>query len=472
MGGGLMQLVAYGAQDVYLTGNPQITFFKVVYRRHTNFAIESVELGFNSTGGFGKKASCTISRNGDLVSNMVLRIKIDKADGGNNNWAWSNFLGHRIINYVDIQIGGTRIDRQYGEWLHLWNQLTLPEAKVKGYNNLIGHKLGVIGQRGTTNNNQNGDDVAGKIVPLRGAGEDLVLNIPLQFWFCRNPGLALPLIALQYHDVKVEVELNTLASCIKQYNNPPSNTNDHVTFNNPEQWTSSGGAVSAIDLFVDYIYLDTDERRRFAQLTHEYLIEQVQRNTESFSNQTVKMNLPFNHPIKELVWVIQADSKVVEPPTGTIVDKDYEGGEYFNYVTNTTTSLDAVSHRSANPLNPGGEGDITLVGGNQDLVNYCESAQIKLNGQDRFSERSGEYFNIIQPYQHHTRIPHNGINCYSFALRPEEHQPSGTCNFSRLDSAQLHLETRDAKSKTVRAYAVNYNVLRIMSGMGGLAYSN
>jgi len=460
MAGGLMQLVAYGAQDVYLTGNPQITFFKVVYRRHTNFAIESIELGFTGSPGFGKKTTCTISRNGDLVSNMVLQIKLGALPSPSSSWAWSSFLGHRIINFMEIEIGGQRIDKQYGEWLHLWNQLTLPEAKTAGYNKMIGHTLGVLGKRGADRIALNTNVVttpaipdafqiatggAGTIVPLEAADtKEIVLNIPLQFWFCRNPGLALPLIALQYHDVKVAINFATLNDCIKDYTGATFVASASATT------ASSNGAISFdANLFVDYIHLDTDERRRFAQLTHEYLIEQVQYVTEEISNSDVKISLPFNHPIKELVWTISDDATE-------------EAGEHFTYVGDQTL----------NPLNPGAESDVSLVTGRQDGVNTCKEAVLKLNGQDRFSERSGNYFNLVQPYQHHTGIPYNGINSYSFALRPEEHQPSGTCNFSRLDNATLHIKVDSAAARTVRAYAVNYNVLRIMSGMGGLAYSN
>jgi len=459
MAGGLMQLVAYGAQDVYLTGNPQITFFKVVYRRHTNFAIESIEQTFNGTPDFGKKVHCTISRNGDLVSNMTLKLDIEITDSGvSSHGAWSAFLGHRILNYVDIEIGGTRIDRQYGEWMHLWNQLTLPAGKEAGYNRMIGHKLGLVGEQDSTTG-------AGVVKAIdmdrlgKAAGTPLAfsLNIPLQFWFCRNPGLALPLIALQYHEVRVTVDFRAAKECFTDINS--SNLVTAATFT-PKKPTT-GGIIDA-KLFVDYIYLDTDERRRFAQLTHEYLIEQVQyTGAETITTDSNKIKLNFNHPIKELVWVVQKQANI---------DKC----EYFNYTKNPTN----------NPLNPGGEQSVVMhditagaaVAGA--AVNMCKTAKLQLNGGDRFSERTGDYFNMVQPYYHHTRIPYTGINSYSFALRPEEHQPSGTCNFSRLDSAVLMLGTDGVSSTSsdhnaeVRVYALNYNVLRVMSGMGGLAYSN
>jgi len=450
MAGGLMQLVAYGAQDVYLTGNPQITFFKVVYRRHTNFAIESIEQTFNGTPDFGKKVHCTISRNGDLVSNMTLKLDIDVTAhglGAVTHGAWSAFLGHRILNYVDIEIGGTRIDRQYGEWMHLWNQLTLPTGKEAGYNRMIGHKLGLVGEQGS------GAGVINAVLAEK-LNKSFSLNIPLQFWFCRNPGLALPLIALQYHEVRVTVDFRAVKECFTSFSAATLSSATAI------QHAPTTGSITEAKLFVDYIYLDTDERRRFAQLTHEYLIEQVQyTGAETITTDSNKIKLNFNHPIKELVWVVQKQTNI-------------EKCEYFNY---TKTP-------SYNPLNPGGEqsaamDDIT-AGAGTGGINMCKTAKLQLNGGDRFSERTGDYFNMVQPYYHHTRIPYTGINSYSFALRPEEHQPSGTCNFSRLDSAVLMLgtdgvnATASTENAEVRVYALNYNVLRVMSGMGGLAYSN
>ena len=383
-----MQLVAYGAQDIYLTGNPQITFFKVVYRRHTNFSMESIEQTFNGSADFGKRVTCTISRNGDLMHKVYLQVTLPKAEGV----TWTKWIGHALIKSAEIEIGGQRIDKHYGDWMHIWNELTQTAGHVKGYKKMVGESVT--------------------------AGEETDLFIPLEFWFCRNPGLALPLIALQYHEVKINLEFRSVAECCSG---------------------GSAPSLSAVSLYVDYIYLDTDERRRFAQVSHEYLIEQVQfTGDESASVTNHKSKLNFNHPCKELIWVIQredATSKTDGPQ------------DWFDY---STASDD-------NPL---------------------ISAKLQLNGHDRFSDRSGRYFNLVQPYQNHTNIPEStGINVYSFGLKPEEHQPSGTCNMSRIDNATLNLDIKDTiftgnKTATIRVYATNYNVLRIMSGMGGLAYSN
>ena len=414
MGGGLLQLVAYGAQDVYLTGNPQITFFKVAYRRHTNFALEAIEQTFNGNPTYGSRVTCQISRNGDLINRMYLQVK-PSAGGG-----YVNYYGLRLLNYVEIEIGGQKIDKHYSHWLYVWNELTLPKSKRYGYSEMVGG-LG-------------GASVANK-----------TLYIPLEFWFCRNIGLALPLIALQYHEVKVNINFETATKC----------------------GAGAGGTFNA-SLWVDYIYLDTDERRRFAQLSHEYLIEQLQfTGQEAITSGAVKTKLNFNHPCKELVWFIAKDT-------------DTNVNNWFNYTTKFN-AVDTVLATNASLNTALMQSDINYINKlSSDPSNPVKNAKLVLNGNDRFYERPGRYFNLIQPYQHHENIPSNaGINVYSFALKPEEHQPSGTLNMSRIDTAVLNLTFENSITNgynssdyTLFVYAVNYNVLRILSGMGGLAYSN
>jgi len=410
MGGGLLQLVAYGAQDVYLTGNPQITFFKVVYRRHTNFAIEAIQQTFNGNPNYGQRVTCQISRNGDLIHRMYLVV-----DLSSNNTLLCPYFGLRLIDYVEIEIGGQKIDKHFSHWMYIWNELSLPVSKRYGYNEMVGAAGGKLKN---------------------------TLYIPLEFWFCRNVGLALPLIALQYHEVKINLQFETGANCKKD-----------------SEPTPTGGFSASI--WVDYIFLDTDERRRFAQLSHEYLIEQLQfTGAESVGTQTsLKPKLSFNHPCKELIWV-------VNPSINNL--------NWFNYTVDTgaITSVPVSTSDMAKLKNNGAASN-----------NPIKDAKLVLNGNDRFSQRNGSYFNLVQPFQHHENIPSNaGINVYSFALKPEEHQPSGTLNMSRIDSAVLNLTMTDNDTyKTnvittskgqLYVYAVNYNVLRILSGMGGLAYSN
>jgi hypothetical protein len=384
MGGGLMQLVAYGAQDIYLTGNPQITFFKVVYRRHTNFSMEAIEQTWNGSDTTNGRCTATISRNGDLVNRMYLNVKSANTTADQDN------PGASYITDVELEIGGQKIDKHTGLWMETWAELTEP--------NPTGNRTTDNGGVMTLFQKMSG---MGGVNSASAAGADEYF-IPLQFWFCRNPGLALPLIALQYHEVKVIL--------------------NHLI-------TANFGTISHHKLWADYIYLDTDERRRFAQVSHEYLIEQVQE--QSLTTGLVSNDLNFNHPVKELVW------------------------------TTSTSKINTVAN--------------TAIG--------VGSYQLKLNGHDRFAARDIRYFSRVQVWQHHsgpggidsgTALGAGGLNdsigVYSFALKPEEHQPSGTCNFSRIDNAQL--VATGTSSAADKIFAVNYNVLRIMSGMGGLAYSN
>jgi hypothetical protein len=415
MAGGLMQLVAYGAQDIYLTGNPQITFFKVVYRRHTNFAVEAIEQTFNGSADLGRRFTCTIARNGDLLHRIYLQIDLDLS-GTNPAASLSSlsYYGFQLLDYVEVEIGGQVIDKQYGEWMAIWCDLTLPYDQSRMLEYMVDPtRLGTDATSADSNR----------------------LHVPLQFWFCRNPGLALPLIALQYHEVKLNVQFQSANAMSVQ------------------PFTTSGNYLQLVSIWADYIFLDTDERRRFAQVSHEYLIEQVQFSNALTIGQenavTSQHELRFNHPVKELVWLVDSSN---------------------NY---------------------------------SDFTSYqpCKDALLQLNGQDRFKRRTGDYFTKVQRFEHHSGCGRSltagsatdgtenettvlqYTHVYSFALKPEEHQPSGTCNFSRIDNAVLNLTYSsstgagyDAASITaatvVKVYAVNYNVLRIMSGMGGLAYSN
>jgi hypothetical protein len=633
MGGGLMQLVAYGAQDVYLTGNPQITFWKVTYRRHTNFAMESIEQTFNGQADFGRRVTCTISRNGDLAYRTYLQVTLpeinqqmlpqgvpDKySQAGNSDGTartgstnkgfeygvfarWLDFPGEQMISMVEVEIGGQRIDRQYGDWMHIWNQLTLTAEQQRGYYKMVGNTTqltfitdpsfaAVDGPCSTTAPTQ--------VCAPRNALPETTLYVPFQFWYCRNPGLALPLIALQYHEIKINLDLRPIDECLWAVSTLSCGTSTAT-----KVATAYQQSLVAASLYVDYVFLDTDERRRMAQNPHEYLIEQLQfTGDESVGSSSNKIKLNFNHPCKELVWVVQPDANVdycsslicgthlfnvlgaqpfnytdavdvlpngvhafagpgsVEGPDAFITPDGlfeqagatdavtFPGWVYtapnFNHsapsgmdafsganrqnaglipplrptdllggppfipnsrqgggvpVTNSTYDntgprplVDPIYGFTGNAAAGGGSGGFdfqssvsdagTFVLTETSLDMHCwgenpvVTAKLQLNGQDRFSEREGTYFDLVQPYQHHTRSPDTGINVYSFALRPEEHQPSGTCNFSRIDNATLQLVLSNAtvggtNTAKVRVYATNYNVLRIMSGMGGLAYSN
>ena len=432
MGGGLMQLVAYGAQDIYLTGNPQITFFKVVYRRHTNFSMEAIEQTFNGTTGYGSKVSATISRNGDLVHRMYVEHAVTIGNDADTDQA--NNYGNALIKEVTCEIGGQQIDKHYGRWMQIWSDLTESNptgvAPAAATNKLFGEGSGATLYQKMSGNSKgaNGSNTGGVVA--------YNMFIPLQFWFCRNPGLALPLIALQYHEVKIGIQFE-----------------DELKLVCHSVGTSTT-SLTSFKLWCDYIYLDTDERRRFAQVSHEYLIEQLQYKNDSFTSASSKnFTLNFNHPVKELIWQVSNTLSEV------VLAADPAGDE---------SSLATGMTVSAGEMN------------------------IKLNGHDRFAARDVLYFTRAQVWQHHTgyggTIAADSISVYSFALKPEEHQPSGTCNFSRIDNAEMNFKTALASvtagagdvgfdnsvntANTIHIYAVNYNVLRIMSGMGGLAYSN
>jgi len=572
MGGGLMQLVAYGAQDVYLTGNPQITFWKVTYRRYTNFAMESIEQTFNGQADFGRRVTCTISRNGDLAYRTYLQVTLPEINqqmlpagviqannmlgsttpGASNKGLeygvfarWLDFPGEQMVSMVEVEIGGQRIDRQYGDWMHIWNQLTLTAEQQRGYYKMVGNTTqltfitdpsfaAVDGPCATTAPTQ--------VCAPRNALPETTLYVPFQFWYCRNPGLALPLIALQYHEIKINLDLRPIDECLWAVSSLANNCSSAST--PTKVATAYQQSLVAASLYVDYVFLDTDERRRMAQNPHEYLIEQLQfTGDESVGSSSNKIKLNFNHPCKELIWVVQPDANVdycASLICGTTLFSVL-GAQPFNY-TDAIDVLPNGVHAFAGPGSvEGANAFITTAGlfdqaGATDAVTFpgweysapnfdhsglpagggpaaaranggtvdfqsavsdagtfvltetsldmhcwgenpVVTAKLQLNGQDRFSEREGTYFDLVQPYQHHTRSPDTGINVYSFALRPEEHQPSGTCNFSRIDNATLQLVLSNAtvggtNTAKVRVYATNYNVLRIMSGMGGLAYSN
>jgi hypothetical protein len=416
MAGGLMQLVAYGAQDVYLTGNPEVTFFQAKYKRHTNFAMENIEQTVNGTAADSGRVSVTVARNGDLVGDMYVELKVKSSGVTSANAAW---VAERAINNVELSIGGQRIDKQYQKWWRLYSELYLDESKKATYGKMS-------------------SGVSGKTVYL-----------PLYFFFNRNPGLYLPLIALQYHEVRLDFDLSA----------------------NFDEWLDT----STFKVWANYIYLDTEERRRFAQKGHEYLIEQVQHtgaDTVDASN-TKQVRLSYNHPVKELVWCFS--NTQTQNSMWNFTTASTDGNVKMQtapVIGGDSNCLVSTSTYGAPQLGLG-----SIIGGDaiftEDAVGPLTNFKLVLNGQDRFKEQKGKYFNQVQSFQHHTGSPYPGIYSYSFALKPEEHQPTGTCNFSRIDNAQVAVTMGVANNATtMHMFATNYNVLRIQSGMGGLAFSN
>jgi hypothetical protein len=423
--GGLLQLVAHGKQDVFLTGNPQMTWFKMVYRRYTNFAIESQPMYFDGTPDFGKRITCKVPSRGDLLSQIILEVTLPALTlTTGDSISYVNSIGHALIQEISLEIGEQQIDRQTGEWMEIWSTYTTPYDKQTGFNMMIG---------------KTDTNVAPQLFgPQK-------LYIPLRFWFCRNPGLALPLIALQYHPIRINLTLRPLNQLFYSsgLSGPLCNTLE-----------VSPVSITDLMLWGDYIFLDTEERRRFVSSSHEYLIEQIQYTSAlaiSSGSTSASLRLEFNHPIRELFWFIQRSDMT-------------RFHEYFNY-----SSLGLYEQ-----------------GIRQDIL---QDTVLQLDGFDRFQVRDAKYFSLVQPWQYHRVIPKNGYTySYSFALDPESVQPCGSLNASRMDSIvlQVNLVPEVVRQITAvdssgnitspstfyaRVYGINHNVLRIADGFGGVLFT-
>jgi hypothetical protein len=573
MAGGLLNIVISGSQDLYLTGTPEITHFKVIYRRYTNFSVESIRINFEDSVGFGQKTHLVFPRIGDLISKTYLEINIpqvsikrnidssdiqqakeeyinslerlndmniymdlnikaykaaydifidnneikvsDMADAirsvfstvsvskslilastrtpndimnsiisdtdifkmsefdllmladliplnsdkntfmkmivshidksftvqkyyetiteelrlkyidtmnRNYKFAWVKRLGHALIDYVTVYIGGQEIDKHYGDWINIWWELTKNSYQEDNYYKMIG-------------------DVSELTTFDRNTKPSYTIHVPLNFWFSKNfYGNAVPLIAMEYNDMSIEVKFKQADLCAYIENIGDGDISISDLFENNDIVLNSS-------LLVDYVYLDAPERRKFAQSAHEYLVDQVKYlSLENINVTNVPIILDFNHPCKEIIWVIQKQSYMLNQDGHTET-------QLFNYSTST---------------------------GKNPLLN----AKLELNGYQRIELSEGNYFNLLRPYYSHKNIPSNGINLYSFSLCPEENQPSGSCNFSRITKSLLTLNIDPSTFKNddisgnyvedlvnIRVYAVIHNVLRFISGMGALANS-
>jgi Large eukaryotic DNA virus major capsid protein/Major capsid protein N-terminus len=463
-----MQLVAYGAQDVYLTGNPKVTFFQAVYKRHTNFAMEAIQQTVNGSAANGARVSVTIARNGDLVGDMWVQLQPTPTSSANlvttNTTVDMCWVAERAISAIELTIGGQRIDKHYQTWFRLYAEVFLGESDKYAYG-----RLASLATPLTNNGTTNGTNPA-------------YVYLPLLFFFNRNPGLYLPLIALQYHEVRMDFDLTSY------YQN-------YFGSNQMLVWAN-------------YVYLDTEERRRFAQKGHEYLIEQVQHTggdsiASGASSETTPalIRLSFNHPIKEFIWCYQNPNASATAQFNAMWNFSSNTAN-VNLTTNTAAFVSTTNyllpHLAGVPHLFSNTSVGTILNNSCSNVYWVEegtslSGQLEvgplyqfklvLNGQDRFAAQAGKYFNQYQTLQYHTGTPYPGIYCYSFALKPEEHQPTGTCNFSRIDNAQVSVNIKGSafgvsaasstfQGCTQKLFAINYNILRIQSGMGGLAFSN
>jgi hypothetical protein len=396
MTAGILQLAATGEQDTYLTGNPQVSFYRFTYRKHTNFSMETTELQFSDITNWDTLSTCTLSQKGDMISSIYLKIQLPKltATKGNEYARWVQYIGLAMIKKVELLIGGVPFDTYPGEWLYIYNQLALDSGKRNGYDYMVGFDID--------------------------PDEPKTLYIPLTFWFTRHTGLALPIIALPFQEVKLKVHFRPFNECAIN--------------------TVSEVPLESVSVLVNYVYLDTVERKYFAKEEQEYIIETIQFNDQtSTTSLNVAIDLPFVNPIKELIWVVQLSSYT-----------SFNYKDWFNFTYSN----------NKNPI---------------------KNAVLQLNGVDRFSRQSGEYFNLLQPWQHHTNIPDNaGMNVYSFAINPEDAQPTGTLNFSRVDTAILKMELMDDyyeftgepnESALVRIYAMSYNVMGIKAGMAHIKFA-
>jgi hypothetical protein len=405
MGGGLIQLLAVGIQDIYLIGNPQITFFKTVFKKHTNFSLESMQQSIDGRPDFNQQIQVTIERKGDLVKDIILDILLPVLPNG---YYWTNGIGNILVQQVDLEIGGQLIDRHYSEWLDIWSQLTVNESKIGSYNSMVGNYNSISSLEAN-------------------AKKQLRLSVPMFFWFNKDYAMAFPLIALQYHTIVLKINLRDFNNCYR-------NNTDSTLLN------SSSYPIQQFNVWVDYVLLDMEERRNFAKSSHEYLIDQVQFAGDEFiskSGNSVSKVLNFNHPVKELYWVHITNDYAQ--------DNINTGNQQLNYSLPT------------------------------DVETFNEGV-LQLNGINRFDTRHANYFRLVQNYQFHNHYSSKNIYTYSFSIYPEKQQPSGCCNMSKISNSVLYLDyfniNHSQNDMILKVFCVNYNILRIVSGMGGLSFSN
>lgn len=570
MPGGLLQIVAYGAQDMYLTYNPQITFFKIVYRRHTNFSMQTFEYDVLDGPNFGLRSIHTLNRTGDLIGSTYLKVVIPSIiPNGTSKFAWTRRLGHAILDVIEIKIGGQTIDRNYGIWLDIWFELTYNSRKEEGYLRMIGDTPELTTLSNTPK-------------------PQYEIYIPLKFWFCKYIGLALPIIAIQYHQIEFNMVFNSALSL-------------GIYDGEFDTALLTGASLVGVSLMIDNIYLDEVERNLFATNGHEYLIEQVQYTGEDSANkERTQFDLQFNHPTKELIWVLRrgiytsgntflnyTNKKwnstflletsitllknsilLLEP---TIYELDSYGnktiiaqgelppndGDWEEIESNTTqytmnekilitnnssksfwintnsliivvgNSSYSITGKICGKILIGDDEIITIIdvasditvrdlsfpitamtdtrASSNDIVvnlhgnygifidgtyNPISYTKLEYNRQERFEKRNWRFFGVLQPEMHHTRTPVDGVNVYSFALHPEEHQPSGTSNLSRVEHEIMTMFFKDTTlegydlnyidepiidvldlNNRVFVFGLSYNILRISNGLVGIAYN-
>lgn len=493
MGLGLLLLVSIGKENIYLSTQPDITYFKIAYKRYTNFSTETVAQYFKNTPDFSRRSTVNISKNADLLGQIYIYIKLPDIIKSNHSilpnnikkFAYVKKIGLAIIKYIDLEIGGILIERHFGDWLNIWNELTLDYGKITAFNKMIGN--------------------IELLTDYSNGKQSYGLNIPLNFWFCQDTGLALPLVSMTHNDIKIHIEFNDFNKiynespthyiqinepfCLFNYNeiikqNIDGNIaigkfiyfdiiNQYLYYNklkgdfiiptiNSSRYSIKGNdtnyeatiklnslliqdesyfrfntpAIIEAYLLVNYIYLDNEERFNFINNSHQYLISNIQNIAEqSFYSSNISYKIPFINPNKIIFWRAQLISNI-------------NSNDVFNYTLYPITDIP---------------------------TNIIENESIIVNSIDRMQPNNVELYTNLQIYLNNFVSSSLGIHQFSFSLNPKEYQPSGSLNFSQIDDTyiQMNLNKKINYQNTIliKSYGLQYNVFKITNGLGSLEFS-
>jgi hypothetical protein len=478
MTGGLMQLLAVGAQDQYLSISPQMSYYKQIFRRHTNFSMQGVRNTFNSVpvlnGTSRITSTCKIGRVGDLLSDIYLSFQLPDIycninDNDDLRFRWIPNVANYMIYSYSLSIDTQLIDQRWGEWMDIWNQLSLTYDKQVGYEKLTGNIEEFIAPKSLKplvilSNNRFAYSYYPAATQTRPSIPNKVFYVPLDFWFCKNPALALPLVSLQYQTINVSIEFRAIEDLYQIYDKYSGQYYSPIGFRNLPYYASNpdytysynaidvsisrftaygGGGPSIVNLNAylecNYIFLDTVERNTIAASSSDFLIERIYRTNLGGiqQNGSATIDLPISNSIKELIWILRRSNAHIY-------------NDWGNY---TATSPENTNFATLN------------------------TAKILWNGAERFEEKPGAYFNLLQPYQYHSSTPREGIYVYSFALYPEKLQPSGTFNASKITTIQLYITTNkilnnNSSDYEISIYSLYYNIFRVIGGSGSMVFAS
>lgn len=456
-----MSLLAVGAQDEYIHVGPEMSYFRQVYRKCTNFSMESVRMTFQTSPvleASGTSYTCRIARVGDLLQQMYLSFELpDIYSDDDLRFRWiKNIANHMIVSY-SVRLDSVLIDQKWGEWMDIWNELTLTQEKKWAYDRMSGNVEEFTNPKSlmplvrVVNNRLYYSTYPVSEGPDRPSIRRRRLYVPLDFWFCKNPSLALPLIGLQYQNVEVTIELRRVEELYQVFDRAtgmhmspakfrsfPRNAGKDVSISRFLTFAGAGTRRSTIDLnaYIDcnFYFLDEAERRKIAATNADYLVERVYRSSQEGILTNTTVDLKIANPVKETVWAMRRTDA-------------NEYNEWANYT-------------AAYPENPN--------------FPILASAKIMWNGLERMEEKPAAYFQYLQPYQHHTSSPRDGIYSYSYAIYPEKVQPSGTFNATAIQKIQMYFTTEtypDVQEYEVMIYTVYYNIFRIFGGSGNMAFT-